>query len=471
MKKMIALCLLLAILAGIYPFCVTAQDSVPVQFGCSSLKALMPLAGQEKLLTSAETALLYEMNTGTLVYAYNPDHRINPSSMVKIMSALVALENGNLNDMVRVERSTLDSVPIGTVSAGLRRDEEISLLDLVYCCLVASANDATAVMAEHIAGSQQAFVDMMNEKARLLGCVDTLFSNVNGLNDDIQYSTARDLGIITAAALENETFRTIFETEKHVISATNLSDARTIHTTNYMMTDEKVKGYVDSRVTGGKTAAAVQTKRSLICTAEVGSARYLSIVIDAKSVMSQDNISVVSFGSFLETAELLDFAQQNYEVRQILDNTQAFSQYGVQSGDSDVVVSPGSDLFTVLPLEFAPELLQLSTTIDSSKLTAPIEKGDPLGSVRVSYNGIILGECDLSAMFRISLVNTVIKPAAPIEQEDQQQPVLPVFKWLLIAVVGIVVLVLLVILFRKIIHNAKIRDLHRRRKRNRRRSR
>ena len=179
MKKVVALCLLLCVLAGVFSICVAADDSVAVQFGCSTLKANMPLAGQDKILPSSDGVVLYEMNTDTLVYAYKPDNRINPSSMVKIMAALVAIENGNLNDVVTVKRATLDSVPIGSVSAGLKRDEEISLLDLVHCCLVASANDATAVMAEHIAGSQTAFVDLMNEKAQELGCYDTLFSNVN----------------------------------------------------------------------------------------------------------------------------------------------------------------------------------------------------------------------------------------------------------------------------------------------------
>ena len=471
MKKVVALCLLLCVLAGVFSICVAADDSVAVQFGCSTLKANMPLAGQDKILPSSDGVVLYELNTDTLVYAYKPDNRINPSSMVKIMAALVAIENGNLNDVVTVKRSTLDSVPIGSVSAGLKRDEEISLLDLVHCCLVASANDATAVMAEHIAGSQAAFVDMMNAKAQALGCYDTLFSNVNGLNDNIQFSTARDLAIITAAALENELFAEIFDLKDYVLPATNISDARKIYTTNYMLSDAKVKGYVDSRVTGGKTAAATQTKRSLICTAEIGTARYLCVVMNANSVMSEDNISVVSFGSFVETAQLLDFAEQNYEVRQVLDDSQAFSQYGVQGGGSDIVVSPGGDMFTVLPIDFSAELLQLSTSIDASKLVAPLQKGDVLGYVRVTYGNVILGEYPLAAMFDVPSANTVIRPADPILPDEDIVQESHILRWILI-VLGIIVLAyLFVVLCVRLVRNAQIRDLHRRRKRNRRRSR
>ncbi len=471
MKKITALCLLLSILAGLLCFSAAAEADPSVQFGCSSLKASMPLAGQEQLLPSADGVILYELNTGTLVYAYEPDDRVNPSSMVKIMSALVALENGDLSDVVTVRRATLDSVPIGSVSAGLRRDEELTLRDLLYCCLVASANDATAVIAEHIAGTQAAFVDMMNEKARALGCMDTFFSNVNGLNDDIQYSTARDLAIITAAALENETFAQMFCADNHTIPATNKSEERTVYTTNYMMSEEKVRNYYDERVTGGKTAAASQTKRSLICTAEIGTARYLSVVMSADSVMNDDNISVKLFGSFVETAQLLDYAQQNYEVRQILEDSQAFSQHQIPNGANDVIVSPMEDVFTVLPVDMPPDALKIDTAFGTESLSAPLKAGAQVGTVRVSCNGIILAQCPLAAMFDVALKGTVITPAAPIDPEELESPVMDVLKWILLGIGGALLLAGLIYLAIRLIRNARIRELHRKRKRNRRRSR
>ncbi len=471
MKKIIALCLLLSVLAGMLCQVALADDNTAALLGCSTLQAKLPLAGQEQLLPSADGVILYELNTDTLVYAYNPDDRVNPSSMVKIMSALVALEKGNLSDVVTVTRQTLDSIPVGSVSAGLLRDEEVTLQDLLYCCLVGSANDATAVMAEYIAGSQAAFVALMNEKASQLGCTDTLFSNVNGLNDDMQYSTARDLAIITAAALENETFTQMFCADHYTMPATNLSESRTIYTTNYMMSDEKIRNYYDERVTGGKTAAATLTKRSLICTAEIGTARYLSVVMSADSVMNDDNISVKLFGSFAETAQLLDHAQQNYEVRQILEDSQAFSQHQVINGANDVIVSPVQDVFSVLPIEMAPEMLQLVTTFGSNSLTAPVSAGTAIGTVQVSYGGIILAQCHLAAMFDVAQKGTVITPAAPVDPDLELSPVLDFFKWVLLGVGILAVLAGLVYLVLRLVRNARIRQLHRKRKRNRRRSR
>lgn len=473
MKKFPLICLILSMILTVQLISLPAmaEEGSSVQFGCSTLQAALPLGGSEAMLPTADNVILYELNSKTLVYAYHPDDRINPSSMVKIMSALVALENGDLEDVVTVRRETLDSIPIGSVSAGLRKGEEVTVKDLLYCCVVASANDATAVLAEHIAGSQAAFVDLMNEKARNLGCRDTLFSNVNGLNDDIQYSTARDLAIITEEALQNPAFYQMFSTKRYTMPATNLSDERAIYTTNYMMDDAKVKGYVDERVTGGKTAAATQTKRSLICTAEVGTARYLSVVMSADTVMSEDKISVISFGSFLETAQLLDHAQSTYEVRQILESTQTYSQHPVQGGENDVTAAPRDDVFTVLPLTYEPGTLQFTPVVNAGALTAPLAAGTTIGSIRVTYQGIVLADTELAAMFAVAQKDSVIRPAPPAPQDEQEIRNENLLKWIIAAAAGVLVIAVAVLFSIRLVRNARIRNMHRKRKRNRRRSR
>lgn len=473
MKKFRLISLLLSIILTLGLFCVPAgaEGNPSVQFGCSTLQSAMPLGGSEELLPTADSVILYELNTQTLVYAYRPDDRINPSSMVKIMAALLVLENGDLNDVVTVRRETLDSVPIGSVSAGLRRDEEVTLKDLLFCCMVGSANDATAVMAEHIAGSQDSFVDMMNEKARSLGCRDTVFSNVNGLNDNIQYSTARDLAIITEAALQNPTFAELFTTDKYIMAPTNLSEERTIFSTNHMMHDEKVKGYCDERVTGGKTAAATQTKRSLICTAEIGTARYLSVVMSADSVMSEDKISVISFGSFLETAQLLDYAESTYEVRQILESTQTYSQHSVQGGENDVTAAPREDVFTVLPLTYEPGTLQFTPAINTAALTAPLDAGTAIGSIQVTYQGIVLAQTELAAMFSVAQKDSTIRPAPPAPKDEQELRNENLLRGILMGIGAVLVTAVAVLLVIRLVRNARIRSMHRKRKRNRRRSR
>ena len=140
--------------------------------------------------------------------------------------------------------------------------------------MVGSANDAAAVIAEHIGTSQGAFVGLMNQRAKELGCENTQFMNANGLSHEEQYTTARDLAKITEAALHNEIFVELFSAIKYTVPATNKSEARELVTTNHLMSTETVRNQFDERVTGGKTGALNTTDRSLICTAE--SATWLS---------------------------------------------------------------------------------------------------------------------------------------------------------------------------------------------------
>lgn len=474
MKKKPIICLILAcILVLSIPVVFShAEDPAAVDRGCSTLQAKVPLGGSQQLTESAKAVFLYELNTDTLVYAWNPDAQIDPSGMVKILTVLVALENGNLEDVVTVKRSVLNTVAIGAVSANLQAGEQIPVRDLMYCVMVSSANDAAAVLADHIGGSQEAFVEMMNQKATELGCTGSNFTNVHGLNTTGQYSTARDLAIITDAALDNLLFTEMFCLDNYTVPATNKSEERYIITTNYMMSDEYIKNYIDARVTGGKTAAATLTDRSIICTAEVGTSRYLCIVMSAQAEVTEDGFTVLRFGSFDEAAVALDYGFQNFSVRQVVDRRQIFGQYGVSGGDNDVTVSTSMDLFTVLPNDYATEKLLFADVMDANLLQAPVQKGAVVGTLQVSYDGIVLGSCDLIANHRVAVSGTIIQKA-PFLQEEEKEPFnykrVLMIAGLVVAVILLIVALVMVSI--RLIRSARIRQQHRRRMRNRRRSR
>ena len=441
-----------------------SSDSVAVTNGCRTVRAHMALGGSEKLAETAEAVVLYELNTDTMVYNWNIDKVIDPTGMVKILTALVALEHGNLDDEVTVKRSTLNTVTIGAVSANLQAGEVMLLRDLLYCVMVSSANDAAAVLAEHVGGSQAAFVE--------LGCTNSCFYNVHGLSGTQQYTTARDLAIITEAALENELFTTMFCAANYTVPATNKSDERYIMTTNYMLSDESVKNHVDSRVTGGKTAAASLTNRSLICTAEVGSSRYLCIVMGAEAKVSDDGFVVLRYGSFEETKAVLNYGFQNFAVRQVANTMQTFAQYAVAGGENDVVVKVTEDLYTVLPMNYDPELLVFDTMMDATLLQAPIAADDRLGTLKVSYGNIVLGTFDLVAMHSVALDGSVIQDAELLEQESPKPfDVRRMLIRLGMILAGILLVVALVLLIIRIVNNVRKIRMYRRRVRDRRRSR
>lgn len=474
MKKIPVLCVILAvaILLSGYSALATENETAAVTQGCSSVNARVPLGGTAQLAETAKAVILYELNTDMMVYSYHADDLINPTGMVKILTALVALENGNLDDEVTVKRSTLDTVTIGAVSANLKSREVISVRDLLYCVMVASANDAAAVLAEHIAGSQAEFVAMMNQKAVELGCTSSNFTNVHGLYSADQFSTARDLAIITRAALENELFSEMFSTDSYTVPATNKSEERYIITTNYMMSDEYIKNQFDSRVTGGKTAAASLTDRSLICTAEKGTSRYLCIVMSAQAVVSEDGFVVQHYGSFEETKVVLDYGFQNFAVRQVVDQNQVYAQYSVSGGENDLTVCASTDFYSMLPLDYDPEKLVFEPILDAGLLVAPIEKGAIVGTLKVSYDHIVLGSTDLQAIHSVAQAGTVIQNADFLQDEAEDAFD---FKGLFVKI-GIVagcllLLAVAILIIIRMIQVAKLRRHHRRRKQNRRRSR
>lgn len=393
MKIIRLFCLLLALLLAI-PLPVGAASA---QQGADTLDAMVPLQSQQLEGTTAQAVVLYELGSDTMVYGWQPDTPVDPSGMNKIITALLAIELGNPESVVTVTRNALNSVQIGAMSAGLKVEEQITLRDLLYCMMVGSANDAAAVIAEHISGSQENFVVLMNQRAVELGCTNTVFMNANGLSCEGQHTTARDLAKITKAALEQEFFVELFTAINYTVPATNKSEERELKTTNYMMSKESVRTEFDERVTGGKTGALSTTDRSLICTAEQGSLRYLSVVMSAKGTVNGN--AVTGFGNFADTEKLLDHVFGNYTVRQLLYAGQVMEQFSVSGGQNDIVGCASADLYSALPLELVPE--DVTLRFMPEELAAPIAKDQKIGTVQVWYQDLCVGQCDMLAVYAV----------------------------------------------------------------------
>lgn len=470
MKKTFPICLILAIciLLGAVTVPVAALDG---GVGCHSLGAEIALDSSGKKLDTAKAVILYELNTDTLVYSYNADKLVNPTGLVKLLTVLVALENSDLEDMVTVRQSTLNTVAVGSVSARLKAGEEISMRDLLYCIMVSSANDACAVVAAHIGGDQASFVEMMNAKARQLGCIASNFTNAHGLTDEAQVSTARDLAIITKAALENPIFSEMFSITAYTVAATNKSEERNLKTTNNMMRDNHAN--YDSRVTGGKPAAATTTDRSMICTAQVGTARYLCVVMNTKGTASEDGLSIVRYGIFEEMTALLNYAQNGFEIRQILDDSQAMYHYDVYGGENGVVLRPSRDVSVVLPKDFDVEKLQFAHTVDMSALTAPVAQSQKLGQLTISYGNLVMGTCELLAVNAVAPLGASISDAERLEVSEGEETNFwkQFLSYAAFILLGIMVVVALITALVRAVRNAKIRREQRRRARTRKRSR
>lgn len=418
MKKLRLICLLLFLLALLMPIprAGAAEADTSVTGGCHSVDASKPLMNSEKLLETSQAVFVYERNSGTLVYAWNADQLLDPAGMPKLMTALLAVEHGTLTDVVTVSKKALDAVSIGSVSAGLVRGEEIALEDLLYLMMTQSANDAATVIAEHIAGSQDAFVDMMNVRAQELGCTNTVFTNAHGLPDEASSITARDLCRILDAALDNETFQTFFSATEYTVLATNKSEPRQIRTSNLMALENR-KDYYDSRVTGGKTGAT-KDGRCLALTAEHNGMELIAIVMGAVPTYEVENIVIKTYGSFEEMAVLLDHVFGKYEYRQIFYPGQALAQYPVTGGSNHVVVSPMQEVAAVLPVELDSQQLSWLYGDVNGSTQAPVAAGTVISSLQVWYGNNCIAQTDLVAINSVDVWKEPVNANKPPENDE-----------------------------------------------------
>lgn len=430
---------------------------------CHGVDADTALLGTEKRVDNLKSAFLYEANSQTLMYALNPDEKLAPASFVKILTVLIAVERGTLSDMVTVTEGAVASVPFDAVSADLLPNEQMSLEDLLYCVLVGSANDAASVVAEHICGSQEAFVQVMNDYARELGCTGTQFTNVHGLHDDAQYTTARDTARILDAALRNEEFRTVFTAVSHDIAATNLSEERNLITGNFLM-DKSSRLYYDSRVIGGRTGVAGDGRRTLAAAAEKNGMMLISVVMGAESVYLEDGYSAVSIGGYKETSTLLDAGFNGYKTAQILFADQALKQCTVIDGASDVVVGPNVSVTTVLPENITAG--DLAFRFDDDTYYAPIEAGQKLSNVTVWHGNMCIAQVELYALNAVSSLRAQQEYIAP-----EKVNVWPVVLWVAVGIAVGVVVVFAGLRFVRILRRLAADKRSRRYRRSRRRSR
>lgn len=468
MKKIVAICLILLFAASpLSVFATEAITDISVVSGCRSLDGQVPLLGNQLLVNNTAAAILYETGTDTLMYAYNADAKLPPASLLKILTALIAIEKGNMTDAVTVQAEVLNTLASDAVVVELLEDEVVTVQDLLYCMMVGSGNDAAVILADHVLGSQEAFVAEMNRYAAELGCTGTNFTNVHGLHDDQQYTTARDVARILAKAIQNELFCEVFGANYYTVPATNKSEARDLVSQNYLMNNDKDINYFDSRATGSRTGVANDRSRCIASTAKVGEMNLICVVMGSKSVFEEDGYTVKVYGGYDETTQLLDFGFNGYKAAQILHPGQVMQQASVVNGSSDVTIGTKEGAYTVIPSNADSNTLSYRY-INETNLTAPIQEGDKVSTLQIWIGNVCVAQTDLFAM------NTVLAPDNVFGGADADRNGVG-FGKILLYVIGVILVLALVlfvvVILMRAIHTAKAKQQSRRNRRNRRRSR
>ena len=470
MKKIGIICLIFCLLLSICQFSVYAEPETTTENlqaeDAYGIDASVPLLGHKQLVENVKSAFLYELTSDTLMYTQNPDERMYPSSFVKVLTALIAIEKGTLNDTVVATEEVLNTVPYNAVSAELKPDEKMKLQDLIYCMMVGSANDAAAVIANHISGSQDAFVQELNTYARELGCNNTQFMNVHGLHHEEQYTTARDMARILRQAMKNETFVSVYSTVRYTVPKTNKSDSRDLATGNFLMNDESLAIYFDERVTGGRTGVAEDGTRCLATCAEKNGLKLICIVMGAEDVTEEDGNAVTIYGGYKETSTLFDKGMDGYKAVQVLFPNQAVTQISVLDGVNDVVLGSDVAVSAVLPSKVQMDDLTFHYA-NNEQLRAPISKGDKLSQVEVWYGATCVARGDLLAMNAVPSVNDAVITDDTAKDETEAKDILTI----ILCVVVVCVLVVIAVRFLPSIRNFLTKRRMKRYRRNRRRSR
>ena len=332
---------------------------------------------------AAKGAILYELNTDTVLLEQDADARLYPASTTKLMTALVAMEYGNPEDIITVPAAAVDGLfELGSASY-LLAGEEISFMDLMEYMLIASGNDAANAMAIHISGSISAFADLMNNRAQELGCTNTHFVNPHGLHDEEHYTSARDLLRIAKAAMENPTIAEIVAKDEVVLPITNKHPQTTTkYTTNYLISRKSTRDYYYEGAIGIKTGTTTPAGLCLVAACVKGDYTYYTVVLGAEKGENGER------NQFIETAKLFDYGAENFSQQVMLSSSEPIAEVPVRlSNEKDsVVVTPSENITAMLPNAFETSDLTMKYTVEES-VAAPVQAGDVLGKLTVSYEG------------------------------------------------------------------------------------
>ena len=265
--------------------------------------SIQSISFANEISINSRAGILVEVSTGRILYEKRSTEKMWPASTTKIMTAILVLENCNLDDMVTVTETAISNIPSGYVICDLQIGEEISVKDLLNALMIKSANDAAYVLAEHVGGSVNDFAYMMNQKAKELGCTSTHFVNPNGIHNENHYSTAYDLYLIAKYAMKNETFRNLVSTTEYTLPITNKysNEDRSFRTTNDLINPDSSNYYKNA--IGIKTGYTSQAGNCLVSESSRDGLEFISVVLNGDR--------------FTDSKKLFDYAYDNFTLTKI----------------------------------------------------------------------------------------------------------------------------------------------------------
>lgn len=392
------------------------------------------------------SAVVMEVNTGTILYEKNSQEKKYPASITKIMTTLLALENSSLDETVTFSKNAVYLNEGDTSHISRDVGEEMTMEQCLYAVMLASANECAYAVAEHVGeslgGDYQTFIDMMNERAEALGAVNTHFNNCNGLPDTEHWTCAYDMGLIACEAYKNENFRIITGTSTYTIPRTNKhKDEETLLTNHHKMLHYyKTSEYIYPYCTGGKTGYTDAAGSTLVTYAEKDGMTLACVVMNVKAPHQ-----------FTDTKLLLDYCFDNFQIFNISENETSIAD----TMDKDTGILNTNTSFVTLDTD-AYIILPKTVAFDDAQVVFSTGQEDGrLAKFEYSYAGRTVG-C-------VEIVTTGARVAQPElkeaqeSEEDQLEIVVIEPKLIVFAILGVLALVIMLWLAHRFFRDYYIR--------------
>lgn len=334
----------------------------------------------DELDINAKAGIIVETNTGKIIYEKDSATQNYPASVTKILTAILVIENCNLNDVAVVSKTAISSIPEGYVVAPLVIDEQMRVEDLLYALMLKSANDAAYVLAEHVGGSIDKFSNMMNEKAKEIGCKNSHFVNPNGIHSEEHYTTAYDMYLISNYAIKNETLEKIVSTFKYTLPATNKykNKDRVMENTNRFINPNS--SYYNKYVKGLKTGTTIQAGNCLVTDVSKDGLNFINVLLGAQT----------SNGKFDETNKMIQYELDNFCLSNLHQKGETIKTIEVKKATKetkklDIVIS---DEITVMKSK-KTAIDEMTHEINlNDEYVAPINEGQELGTIKYNVEDI-----------------------------------------------------------------------------------
>ena len=396
----------------------------------------------------AESAILLEANSGAVLYAKNIDEKLYPASVTKILTALIAVENSDMNDMVTFSNDAVHSIDWREdANMGINVGDQITMEQCLYGLLVGSANEAAYAIAEHICGegNVEEFSNLMNSKAKELGCTNSNFVTPNGIHSENHYTSAHDLGLIAQAFFSNELLCKMSSTTSYQIPQTSTQQREDM----IVWAKSKLlpgKEYAYEDLVGTKTGFTTQARQTLVSCAQKNGMKLICVILKEESP-----------GQFTDTIELFDYGFQNFnsvlisekDTQYIVDNLNFFSTNIDFLGSSKPILEIDPDDYIVLPITVEFDETQSEITYDNLNI-------NEIARINYTYNGINVG---YASVIPVEVAKTTFdfgtKQVIKEDTADEQNMIYINIKNIIILIITIAIFLIIIFMIRSLISNTR----------------